>query len=85
MPDPNQTRDVASAGMDLAPPASAAMSVKATEVIQPAPKTRLIMVSATKATIQDCLVSTEATDGIGACMCAVPSGEAVRGQRLHTD
>lgn len=47
---------------DLDPPTSAAISVRATEVIQPAPRTRAMTMSAMTATTQDCLVSTEVMD-----------------------
>ena len=54
-------------------------SVSATDVIQPAPKTRPMMPSATTATTQDCLVSTEATGGIGACIVCGPAARRCAG------
>jgi hypothetical protein len=70
MPEPNQASEVASAGTERVPATSAAISVKATDVIQGEPNTRHMMKSAIAATTQDCRVSTEEAGGVGACMFA---------------
>src|SRR5665213_378080 len=59
-PLPSQASAEASAGIEREPFTSAAMSLSATAVIQAAPNAIAMMTSATKATTQDALVSTEA-------------------------
>jgi hypothetical protein len=56
-PPPSQASALASAGIERVPPASAAISVKATVVIHPVPKAISIVASATPATTQEALVS----------------------------
>src|SRR3954466_9672802 len=58
-PEPSQASELASAGMERAPPTSAAMSLSATAVIQAAPNDIPRMNSATEATAQEALLSTE--------------------------
>src|SRR4051794_4024076 len=70
-PEPSQTVAVASAGTDAVPLASAAMSLNATGVIQPAPKVIRIATSAAVATVQDSLVSMEGKEN------SKPAGGAV--------
>src|SRR6478752_8535281 len=64
MPEPSQASELASAGMERAPPTSAAMSLSATAVIQAAPNDIPRMASAAEATAQEALVSTEAEGSI---------------------
>src|SRR4051812_16049488 len=59
MPEPSHASALASAGTERAPPTSAAMSLSATAVIQAAPNDIPRMASATEATVQEALVSTE--------------------------
>src|SRR6478752_9110122 len=59
-PEPSHASELASAGMERAPPTSAAMSLSATAVIQDAPNDMPRMASAARATAQEALVSTEA-------------------------
>src|SRR5215468_7632180 len=61
-PDPSQASALASAGIERAPPASAAMSLSATAMIQAAPNAIIMVSSATEATIQESLVSIEEGD-----------------------
>src|SRR6185437_590522 len=61
-PEPSQASALASAGIERAPPASAAMSLSATAVIQAAPNAIIMMNSATEATTQEALVSIEEDD-----------------------
>src|SRR4051812_26825801 len=56
-PDPSQASELASAGIERAPPSSAAISVRATTVIHAVPNAISIVASATPATTQDLLVS----------------------------
>ena len=56
-PTPNQLSDPASAGIERAPPSSAAIAFKATTAIHGAPNENPMATSATLATTQDCLVS----------------------------
>src|SRR6185437_8518851 len=58
-PEPSQASALARAGIDRAPPASAAMSLSATAMIHAAPNAIIIVNSATEATIQESLVSIE--------------------------
>src|SRR6185437_3217651 len=61
-PEPSQASALASAGIERAPPASAATSLSATAMIQAAPNAIIMMNSATDATIQESLVSIEEDD-----------------------
>src|ERR1700744_3611070 len=61
-PEPSHANALANAGIERAPPASAAMSLSATAVIQAAPNAIIMMKSATEATIQESLVSIEEGD-----------------------
>src|SRR5262245_2586615 len=63
-PEPSQASALASAGIERTPSTSAAMSLRATAVIQAAPNAISMVTSATVATAQDALVSID--DG-GAC------------------
>ena len=56
-PEPSQASALASAGIERAPPTSAAMSLSATAVIQAAPNDIIMANSAADATTQDALVS----------------------------
>src|SRR6185312_7565077 len=62
-PEPSQVSELASAGIERAPLTSAAMSLSATAVIQAAPNDIIIVSSATHATTQDALVSTDGDEG----------------------
>src|SRR3954451_15986331 len=73
MPEPSQARALASAGTELDPPTSPAMSLSPTAVIQAAPNDIARMKSATEATAQEALVSTEAG---GNCSIGQKSGLA---------
>src|ERR1700694_1253893 len=59
-PEPSHASELASAGTERDPPTSLAMSLSATAVIQAAPNDIPTMMSATDATAQEALVSTEA-------------------------
>src|ERR1700736_5341071 len=59
VPEPSQAKPRASAGREGDPPASLAMSLSATTVIQAAPKDIPRMKSATAAMAQEALISTE--------------------------
>jgi hypothetical protein len=61
-PEPSQASALANAGIERVPPASAAMSLSATAVIQAAPNAIIMMKSATEATTQESLVSIEEGD-----------------------
>src|SRR5215475_10077556 len=58
-PTPNQDSDPANAGVERAPPRSAAMAFKATTAIHGAPNEHPMARSATPATTQEALVSME--------------------------
>src|SRR3954454_5771580 len=58
-PEPSHASALASAGTERAPPTSPAMSLSATAVIQAAPNDIARMNSATEATAQEALLSTE--------------------------
>src|ERR1700709_1885126 len=60
MPEPSHASALASAGTERDPPTSLAISLSATAVIQAAPNDIPRTKSATEATAQDALVSTEA-------------------------
>src|SRR5580700_9213706 len=62
MPEPNHASALASAGTERDPPTSLAMSLSATTLIQAAPNDIPRMKSATRATAQEFLVSTETGD-----------------------
>src|ERR1700712_3482610 len=62
-PEPSHASELASAGTERNPPASLAMSLSATAVIQAAPNDIPSITSATEATAQEALVSTEADGG----------------------
>src|SRR4051794_11114492 len=64
-PEPSHASALASAGMERAPPTSLAMSFSATTVIHAAPNDIPRIASATKATTQEALVSTESDSGGG--------------------
>src|SRR5258707_5757280 len=59
MPEPSHASALASAGTERDPPTSPAMSLSATAVIHAAPNDIPRMASATEATAQEALVSTE--------------------------
>src|SRR3954453_18392505 len=59
MPEPSHASALASAGTERDPPPSPAMSLSATAVIQAAPNDIARMKSATEATLQEALLSTE--------------------------
>jgi hypothetical protein len=61
-PAHSQVSAPAKAGIERAPPTSAAMSLSATVVIQAPPNTIISTASAVKATRQDCFVSTDDVD-----------------------
>src|SRR6185312_2498076 len=56
-PEPSQASELASAGIERAPPTSAATSFNATAMIHAAPNAIIMIRSATEATTQDSLVS----------------------------
>src|SRR4051812_43483624 len=58
-PEPSHASALASAGTERDPPTSVAISLSATAVIQAAPNDIPRMASATEATVQEALVSTE--------------------------
>src|SRR3984893_10215685 len=60
VPEPSHASELASAGTERDPPTSLAMSLSATAVIQAAPNDIPSIMSATDATAQEALVSTEA-------------------------
>jgi hypothetical protein len=60
-PTPNQDSEPASAGVERAPPRSAAMAFNATTAIHGAPNEHAMARSATQATTQEALVSMEDT------------------------
>ncbi|OIQ67417.1 hypothetical protein GALL_510030 [mine drainage metagenome] len=60
VPEPSHASALASAGTERDPPTSLAMSLSATAAIQAAPNDIPRMQSATEATAQEALVSTEA-------------------------
>src|SRR6185437_6729271 len=70
MPEPSQASELASAGIDRAPPASAAMSLSPTAVIQAAPNAIIMVNKATEATTQESLVSIDEGD----CSMRINSG-----------
>src|SRR5689334_1025749 len=74
-PEPSHTIAVDSAGTDAVPLASAAMSLNATGVIQPAPKVIRIATNAAVATVQDSLVSMEGISKPGRAAFLQPAGE----------
>src|SRR5487761_2431306 len=61
-PEPSHASALASAGTERAPPTSLAMSLSATTVSQAPPNDNPRMKSATEATAQEALVSTETGD-----------------------
>src|SRR5258708_20012318 len=77
--EPSDARALASAGTERDPPTSLAMSLSATAVIQAAPNDIPRMKSATDATAQEALVSTE-PDG----NCSIGEGNPVGGSLLQT-
>src|SRR4051794_34287275 len=64
-PEPSHASALASAGTERTPPTSPAMSLSATAVIQAAPNDIARMNSATEATVQEALVSTEPEGNCG--------------------
>src|SRR5947199_6103161 len=64
-PEPSHASALASAGTERNPPTSLAMSLSATAVIHAAPNDIARMKSATEATVQEALVSTEAEGNCG--------------------
>src|SRR6195256_1340562 len=74
MPEPSHASALASAGTERDPPTSLAMSLSATAVIQAAPNDIPRMASATEATAQEALVSTEAEGN-----CSIGEGNPVGG------
>ena len=64
IPEPSHASALASAGTERNPPTSLAMSLSATTVIQAAPNDIPRMASATEATAQEVLVSTESEGSI---------------------
>src|SRR3954469_24181203 len=74
MPEPSHASALASAGTEREPPTSLAMSLSATAVIQAAPNDIARMNSATAATAQEALVSTEAGGN-----CSMGQGNPVGG------
>ena len=62
VPEPSQASALASAGIERVPPISPAMSLSATAMIQAAPNAIIITRSATEATTQESLVSSEDDD-----------------------
>src|SRR5476651_707342 len=58
-PEPSQASALAKAGIERVPPTSAAISLSATAVIQAAPNAINMLNSATEATTQDALFSTD--------------------------
>src|SRR4249919_608024 len=63
-PEPSQANELASAGTERDPPTSLAISLSATAVIQAAPNDIPRIASATEATAQEALVSTESEGSI---------------------
>ena len=59
MPEPNQARALASAGIERTPSTSAAISLSATAAIQTAPDDSISAPNAAPATTHDALVSTD--------------------------
>src|SRR5438270_1083173 len=78
-PEPSQASALASAGTERNPPTSPAMSLSATAVIQAAPNDIARMKSATEATAQEALVSTEAEGN-----CSIWEGNPVGRSLLQT-
>src|ERR1700712_5506573 len=80
MPEPSHASALARAGTERDPPTSLAISLSATAVIQAAPNDIARMKSATEATAQEALVSTEAEGN-----CSIGERNPVGGSfyRLH--
>src|SRR3954451_8703654 len=74
IPEPSQASALASAGTERAPPTSAAISFSATAVIHAAPNDIARNNSATEATAQEVLVSTEVAGN-----CSIGAGNPVGG------
>src|ERR1700712_3459121 len=74
MPEPSHASALASAGTERNPPTSLAMSLSATAVIQAAPNDIPRMKSATEATAQEALVSTDPEGN-----CSIGEGNPVGG------
>ena len=80
-PEPSQASELASAGIERAPPTSAAMSLSATAVIQLAPNAIISANSATKATTQDA----RDFNGSGIAACVRDSGDSSLAHRRGFD